>query len=147
MTKRTQLIEEILHTFHAMHNQIRTRALHLGPKDHITHSQWFVLKIIEHYKSRSIKNIAEALGMSSSAATQLVDGLAQSGYIVRQEDSKDRRLVQLKLSPKGKKYIVAAKEKRIAEMAGLFDALTDSELEEYVRLQKKITSSFLDKKS
>ena len=85
--------------------------------------------------------------MSSSAATQLVDVLVQAGLVIRQEDPKDRRLVQLELSPKGKKHIKATKEKRIAEMAGLFDALTDRELEEYVRLQKKITSSFLDKKS
>lgn len=145
MTNRKQLIEGILHSFHAIRNQIKARAAHLGHRNHITHSQWFVLKIIEHYKNRSIKDIAETLGISSSAATQLVDGLVRSGYVTRQEDPKDRRSAQLKLSPKGKKHIAATKEKRITEMAGLFDALTDNELEEYLRLQKKILSKFLHK--
>lgn len=135
-----------MHSFHAIGNQIKARAAHLGHQNGIAHSQWFVLKIIEHYKNRSIKDIAETLGISSSAATQLVDGLVQSGYVTRQEDLKDRRSVRLELSLTGKKHITAVNEKRISEMAGLFDALTDSELEEYLRLQRKITSSFSDKK-
>jgi len=145
MNKRKQLIEGILHSFHAIHHQIKARAAHLGHQNGIAHSQWIVLKIIEHHK-RSIKDIAEMLGISSSAATQLVDGLVRSGYVTRQEDPKDRRSTQLGLSPKGKKHIAATKEKRITEMADIFDALTDKELEEFVRLHKKITSSFSDKR-
>jgi DNA-binding MarR family transcriptional regulator len=147
MMKRKQLIEEILHSFHAIRNITKAKAASLGHQNHITHSQWFVLTIIEHFKKTNIRDIAEAMEMSSSAATQLVDVLVQAGLVTRQEDSDDRRSVELKVSPKGRKLIAATKEKRIAEMAGLFETLTDSELEEYVRLQKKITSNFFDKKS
>lgn len=147
MPKRIQLIEEILHNFHAIRNITKARATRLGHQSHITHSQWFVLSMIGHFKKRSIKDIAQALEMSSSAATQLVDGLVQGGYVTRSEDQNDRRLVQLELSPKGKKHLVDTKEKRIAEMAEIFDVLTDKELEEFVRLHKKITSKFSDKKS
>ena len=147
MTKRKQLIEEILHSLHAFQNMIRAKAASLGHQNHITHARWFVLMRIGHAKETRIKNLSEMLGMSSSAVTQFVDSLVQSGYVTRQEDPKDRRSIQLKLSPKGKKHIAATKEKRITEMESLFDALTDSELEEYARLQKKITSSFVAKRS
>ena len=80
--------------------------------------------------------------MSSSAVTQFVDGLVEAGYVTRREDPKDRRSAQLNVSAKGKTHIDATKEKRIAEMASIFDALTDRELEQYARLQKKITSRF-----
>lgn len=138
MSARNQLIEEILHSFHAIRNITKTRALHLGHQNHITHSQWFVLTVIEHFKKRSIKDIAETMEMSSSGATQLVDGLVQGGFVTRKEDPNDRRLVQLELSPKGKKHIAATKEMRINEMAEIFDTLSDKELEEFVRLHKKI---------
>jgi len=147
MTKRKQLIEEIMHGFHAIHSRIKARAAHLGHQNGITHSQWFVLTLIGHTKKIRIKDLSEMLGMSSSAVTQFVDGLVQSGYVTRQEDSKDRRSAQLKLSPKGKKHIATMKETRITEMAGLFDALTNSELEEFLRLHKKITSSIMNKNS
>lgn len=140
MSTRSQLIEELLHSFHAIRNITKERSLHLGHQNHITHSQWFVLTMIEHSKKTNIKEIAEALEMSSSAATQLVDVLVQAELVLRQENPEDRRSVQLELSPKGKKHIATTKEKRISEMAGIFDPLTDTELEQFVRLHKKITS-------
>jgi len=147
MKKREQFIEEILYSFHTFHKITREKAANLGQQNRITHSQWFVLTLIGHAKKTSIKDLSEILGMSSSAVTQFVDCLVQSGYVMRQEDPKDRRSTQLKLSPKGKKHIAAMKETRITEMADLFDALTDSELKEFLRLHKKITSSISDKKS
>lgn len=146
MSTREQLIEGILHSLHPIHNQIKVKAVHLGRQNHITHSQWFILKIIEHYKGRSIKDIAETLGMSSSAATQLVEALVQEGLVTRQEDLKDRRAVRLELSQKGKKHVAATNKIRINEMAEVFDALTDRELAEYLRLQRKILEKFSHKK-
>ncbi|MBI2600435.1 MarR family transcriptional regulator [Candidatus Daviesbacteria bacterium] len=140
MSTRIQLIEEILHAFHAIRNITKAKAASLGHQNHITHSQWFVLTMIEHFKKISIKDIAEKLEMSSSAATQLVDSLVQSGFVTRQEDPADRRLVQLELSLKGERHIAATKNKRINEMADMFETLTDKELQEFVRLFKKIIS-------
>ena len=147
MANRKQLIEDILSGFHAIRHKMKAKAVHSGLKNRITHSQWFVLGIIEHCKKTNIKDVSEALGMSSSAATQLVEGLVQSGYVVRRADPKDRRAVELALSLKGKKRIATMREKRLHEMAKVFDALSDGELQTYVRLHKKITSKFLDKKS
>ena len=140
MSTRNQLIEELLHSFHTIRNITKAKSLHLGHQNHITHSQWFVLTMIEHFKKTNIKDISEALEISSSAATQLVDPLVQTGFVTRQEDPEDRRSVQLELSPEGKKHVVSSKEKRIQEMADIFNPLTDNELEEFVRLHKKITS-------
>lgn len=146
MPTRTQLIEGILHGLHALRNQIKAKAVHLGHHHGIAHSQWFVLKILEHSGERSVKDIAETLGISSSAATQLVEGLVRRGYVTRREDPKDRRSVRLTLSPKGKKHLAATNDQRVTEMAGIFDALTDRELEEYLRLHGKILARFTQKK-
>jgi DNA-binding MarR family transcriptional regulator len=147
MSTRAQLIEQLLHSFHAIRNITKTKSHHLSHYSDITHSQWFVLTMIDHFKIRSIKDIAEAMEMSSSAATQLVDPLVQNGCVTRQEDPEDRRLVQLELSLKGKDHIAATKHNRINEMADIFDALTDKELEEFVRLFNKIITGSTDKKS
>ena len=85
--------------------------------------------------------------MSSSAVTQFVNTLVQNGYVTRQENPEDRRLIQLKLSQKGKNYIATTKETRFAEMTSLFDALTNAELETFLRLHKKITPGFSNRKT
>ena len=146
MSNREKLIEELLYSFHAIRNITKARSLHLGHHNNITHSQWFVLTVIEHFKKTSIKDISESLEMSSSAITQFVDILVQAGLVTRQEDPKDRRQVQLELSPTGKKHIATTKQKRIHEMAEIFDGLTDNELGEFIRLHKKIISRFSGKK-
>ena len=140
MTKRLQIIEDILHSMHAFRNVLRWKATRLEHHNHITHVQWFVLMQIGHARQTSTKELSENLAISSSAVTQFVDALAENGYVTRREDPNDRRLAQLKLTSKGKKHIAATKEQRIAEMANLFDAFTDRELEEYARLLKKLTS-------
>ncbi|KKQ66854.1 MAG: Transcriptional regulator, MarR family [Candidatus Daviesbacteria bacterium GW2011_GWA2_38_24] len=148
MSNRKHLIEELLHSFHSIRNIIRFHALHAsGHQNHITHSQWFVLKVIDHLENPRVKDVSEALSMSSSATTQLVEPLVQAGFVLRKEDPKDRRLVQLQLSLKGKKQIAAKKEECIAEMGMIFEGLTDKELEEFVRLHKKITLNLSKRKS
>jgi len=56
-------------------------------------------------------------------------------------------LIQLKLSQKGKRHIAVMKKNRMKEMTALFDALTDTELKEFLRLHKKIVSSASERKS
>lgn len=146
MTNRSKLIAELLYSFHTIRNITKARSLHIAHAGYITHSQWFVLTLIEHLKKASVKDVAESLDMSSSAATQLIDPLVHAGLALRTEDPEDRRSVQLELSQQGKKHIVSTKEKRINEMTEIFDELTDSELQEFLRLHKKITSKFSSKK-
>ncbi len=139
MTNRKKLIEEIMANFHAMRNKMQTH-MQLGREDYITHSQFFVLVIIEQHHNIGIKEISKKLNISSSAATQLVDELVENGYVVRKADLKDRRALQLELSPKGQKHITDLKNKHIKTLASLFDALSDEELKIYLKLHKKILS-------
>jgi DNA-binding MarR family transcriptional regulator len=140
MTARKKLIEEIMASFHAMRNKMQTRAMHSGPKDCVTHSQLFVSGVIEQHRGIGIKEISKRMGISSSATTQLVDGLVEKGYVMRRADSKDRRALHLKLSTKGKKHIAELRNKRMKMIAVLFNALDDGELETYLKLHKKILS-------
>lgn len=140
MKNRKKLIEEIMANFHAMRNKMHTRVMQPMSKNRITHSQIFVLAIIEQHHNIGLKEISKMLNISSSAATQLVEGLVENGYVVRKSDSKDRRALQLNLSVIGRKHIAELKNKRIKIIATLFDSLSDEELETYLKLHKKILS-------
>ena len=140
MANRKRLIEDILNSFHAMRHKIKSEAVRSGHPGGITHSQWFVLGMIEQGTHTNMKDISNVLGISSSAITQLVDGLVRHGYVTRKSDPQDRRSVRLQLSTKGDKRILAVKKQRLNRMAKLFDVLNDSELKAYLRLHKKIIS-------
>ncbi len=146
MINRNKLIEEIIAGYHAIKNKMHARLWQSGNnKDCITHSQIFVLSIIAENNNIGIKEISEKLSISSSASTQLVDGLVENGYAVRKASAKDRRALHLEISAKGRKYLNQFKNKRLKVVSTLFDVLTDSELRAYLALNKKILSNILDK--
>ena len=70
---RKKIIEDLLSNLHAMRHKLM-----VGYSDKkemvITPSQGFVLHFIAKNNSANVKAISEALHVTSSAATQLIDG-------------------------------------------------------------------------
>ena len=63
--------------------------------------------------------IAERLGITSSTATGLVERLAEGGYIERRHSTKDRRLVLLRLRPKGRQMMAGFRKLRQSRLRSL----------------------------
>jgi DNA-binding MarR family transcriptional regulator len=112
----------------------------------ITPSQWGVLMFIEQQGESMIKDVAKALGITSSATTQLVEGLVASGYLMRETHAKDRRTVTLILSKKTKGQVEKMKSRSLQEFLKIFEALNDKEFNQYLLLNKKIVHGFVYKK-
>ncbi|MBM3701303.1 MAG: MarR family transcriptional regulator [Actinobacteria bacterium] len=105
----------------------------------ITHAQMIVLRIIQNNENMHLKEIATILGTSSSAATQIVNGLVKKGYLVRKRNQLDRRILKLALTDKALAQIASIKSKSFSDLYALFDALSDTELIQYRELSAKIT--------
>lgn len=111
----------------------------------ITPSQWGALMAIEQHGSSTLKDMAKSLGITSSAATQLVDGLVASGYVTRGTNAEDRRALTLTLSKKTKAHITKMKKQVLQKFLNFFDVLNDTELDQFLLLNKKIVAGFLKK--
>lgn len=140
MKKRTQLIEGILEDIHTMKHNLMVEHI-AKDESSITPSQALVLRYIAKHDASNVKSIAQALHITSSAATQLIDGLVSNKFLVRKSDSNDRRIVKLSLSKKSIKLIAAYKEKGLKKVVSLFDALNNTELVQYASLNKKVAAS------
>ncbi len=112
----------------------------------ITPSQWGVLMMIEGRSGSTVKDIARALGITSSAATQLVDGLVTSGYVVREEHAEDRRKVTLTLSNKTKRQVEKMKNESIEQFLKFFEVFTDEEFGQFMSLHQKLFERHLTSK-
>jgi len=85
-----------------------------------------------------VKELAEKLAIPSSAVAQMVEDLVGNGYLVRTNHPKDHRFVQLTLSEKARVQIKQFKAAFIKKVAALFESLSDNELLQYHKLNKKI---------
>jgi DNA-binding MarR family transcriptional regulator len=140
VTTRKELIESVLHSVQIMRRSFAPRGGQWLQLD-ITPAQWGVLMIVAKRQTTSVKDIAAALHVSSSGATQLIDGLVDKGYLTRQTDSADRRSTLIELSAPHRQRLREMRERYAAHFAHAFDALTTAELAEFDRLHKKIANT------
>jgi DNA-binding MarR family transcriptional regulator len=143
MTNRKKIIEDLLQNMHAMRHKLMI-GYTANREMVITPSQGFVLRFVAKNSSANVKAVTQALNTTSSATTQLVDGLVEKGYLIRRVDSKDKRITTLLLSLKAKKLFKEFEEKSLQKMTTLFDVFTDRELTQYATLNKKITDNIIN---
>ena len=87
--------------------------------------QFSLMTQMYHRGACGMSGISERFEITPAAASQMVDKLVQSGYIVREEDPTDRRAKTLNLTPKGRQLIDAGNEERyrwVEDLAGKLNA-------------------------
>lgn len=107
----------------------------------VTFSQWRVLELISHSEHLSIKEIHQPLGISSSAATQIVNELVKKKHVVRASNTNDKRVSAVRLSPKTKKSMSSLNEKTLKNVLSMFECLSDKEFKTYIELNMKIINN------
>lgn len=112
----------------------------------VTPAQMGMLMVIEQCGESTVKDVAKTLGITSSAATQLVDGLVMGGYLTRKISTEDRRAVTLALSKKSKNQVERMKKHTLERFLTVFKVLNDTEFNRYLALNKKIIQGSLSQK-
>jgi DNA-binding MarR family transcriptional regulator len=108
-----------------MHRSMRNY-IRFSKDNGLSMSQMGAMFHIRH-GSNGVSDIGDDLGVTSAAASQMLERLVQQGLIVRSEDPNDRRSKHLVLTDKGQEILhegILARQKWIEELAEL---LTDEE--------------------
>lgn len=104
----------------------------IQPKKELTISQLRVMSCIFFHESgvMRIKDIAEELGITAGGVSQSVDGLVNSGLLIRGKDEHDRRAVAVELSEYGKKVRAEVYE----DFGGMFLQFLDGISEDNLKI-------------
>jgi DNA-binding MarR family transcriptional regulator len=143
MDDRRKLIEKILEDIHAIKHEIATEIHLFSANIQITHSQWLVLHLVKSNGTINLKDLANLLDTTSSAATQIVDGLVNKGLLLRKRNPDDRRTLKIELSEKFKNQFDSIKNKSFKTLSSLFDVLDNDELSKYCKFNSKIANKIL----
>src|ERR1700716_2401488 len=82
-----------------------------------------------HGEDRSVKALAESMGVSLPTMSRAVDGLFERGFVLRDEDPVDRRMKRLRLTDAGRRVPLALNEARLSALQELIGSLGDEEAE------------------
>jgi DNA-binding MarR family transcriptional regulator len=78
----------------------------------------------------NVSHIGDDMGVTSAAASQVLERLVQSGLIIRSEDPNDRRVKQIMLTETGQQLLQDSIHARVSWMNKLSDTLAPDEKEQ-----------------
>jgi DNA-binding MarR family transcriptional regulator len=92
-----------------------------------------VLESDDDGEGRSVKALADSLGVSLPAMSRAVDGLFERGFVRREEDTVDRRIKRVRLTDAGRAAPLALNEARLSALHELIDSLDDEQADALAR--------------
>lgn len=87
---------------------------------------------------RTPAELADAAGVTRATMTGLIDTLERDGFVVREADPSDRRMLLVRLTRKGENFLARFLPRHFRHVRELMVALSESERKTLVRLLGKI---------
>lgn len=75
----------------------------------------------------AVSDVGDHLGVTNAAASQLLDRLVDQGFLVRSEDSEDRRIKRIQLTDRGERVFEEGIQARGGWMSDLAAELSEDE--------------------
>ena len=101
-----------------------------------------LLKLMES-DGISQRDLTSLLGIRPQSTGELVEKLVSLGYVSREKNESDRRIVNLYITEEGRKKVAELKESEEAEISQFFSNLNDDEQKELLRLLQKLNSGIV----
>jgi len=104
-------------------------------------SQIYLLRLLDRRGALNMSELANSLGISMSGCTALVDRAAAEGWVERQRNPNDRRVVLVGVSPAGEQTLTQIREVRARILAKYLTRLEPMEIEVLVNLFNRVAES------
>jgi DNA-binding MarR family transcriptional regulator len=99
---------------------------------------FLVLDLIAESDTCNMKVIVESFSLPASTATGIVDRLVGKKYVKRGQSTSDRRVVTLRITPRGKQVYDRFRSGALTQMEESLSHLTENEIETLLDLVRKL---------
>ena len=104
----------------------------------ITPSQLLTLSFLNEKGESRMTDLAGFMKVSTAAMTGVVDRLVRDAYALRVFDPQDRRIIKVRLTPKGAELIKRINRQKRNMIVNIFGKISDSERQDYLRILTRI---------
>ena len=108
----------------------------------VTLPQVWALRYLMRQRECSMRELADFMKMGLSSVTGMVDRLVKQGLANRRRTERDRRLVFVDITARGRKILKEILEQRRKTTLGLFESLTAEERLTYLCILEKLVKKF-----
>lgn len=105
-----------------------------------------VLAALHYEGPQKQKELAERVGYTKGAMTHIAEKLVSLGLAGRVYDEADRRTIRLEITAAGEQALAKAQQIGQEVFMDAFEVLNEEEIEQYLKLQKKLLQGMKDRK-
>ncbi len=108
--------------------------------DGITAKQWLMAIVVGNgfREPPSIQEVANALSTTHQNVKQIADGMEKRGFLRLWRDEKNKRIIRMQITDKCTALFKGREEKDVKSIFGMFENLTDEEMEAFFNIIAKI---------
>ncbi len=107
-------------------------------KGKITLPQFLILSFLEKSGESKMSGLANFMAVSTAAMTGTADRLVRYGYVTRELDPKDRRVIKINITLKGIELIKKINSQRRQMIIDIFGKISERDRSDYLRVLTKI---------
>ncbi|MDP2928324.1 MAG: MarR family transcriptional regulator [Candidatus Omnitrophota bacterium] len=113
-------------------------------KGKITLPQLLILELLSRQGASKMTDLAKFMEVTTAASTGIVQRLVLLGYVQREYDEGDRRIIRIKLSTKGTELLKKINQQRTQSVTKIFGQVSENDRGEYLRILMQV-KDILDK--
>ena len=98
-TTRNELAEQMADLTYELLENCQLKIERTAEKLHLTVAEFKLLRSIKNEELLSAGSLAKRMQLSSSRITRIIDGLVKKGLVTKGADGRDRRIVEIHLTP------------------------------------------------
>jgi len=110
----------------------------------LSFSQLKLLQLLSVANTQTIGELAAFLGVSSAAASKMVDKLVQQGFLLRATGERDRRSADVSLTVRSRRLLADYDERRALKLAKVFRGCSRAELRKLAKLLDRVTAAIVN---
>jgi len=124
-------------------NMMQNRAVYNQKPGEIMVLYFISINVKDDSPGLMVSEISGKLNVTSPTVTQHINSLEAQEFVERHADPADRRVVRIRLSDKGKKYIQRINEARLHMFVGLVKHLGEEESMLFAEMMRKASDYML----
>jgi DNA-binding MarR family transcriptional regulator len=131
-------VDQVLEAIIYLYTESRRVTKELARRADLTGPQLTVVKMLEQIGELSLSELSERIRAQNSTVTGIIDRMEREGLVIRERSKEDRRVVFIRLTPKGKKLAEDVPIETWEIFRDALESLTASEVRDLVKILGKL---------
>lgn len=108
----------------------------------ISYNDMHIIEAVGIEEPRNMKTVAKLMSVTTGTLTKAVDALCSKGYVIRKRSTEDKRVVQLRLTDKGKSAFYHHEQFHRQMIKNISQEMTERETEVLIFALAKMVDYF-----